>query len=288
MGNSVSQSIDRFLSNDVSSTVVQEVIERYASETTAISTNTNVLNIVIGGESTEAITGPIDIKQKITSYINVNQMVDRSNKTELSNDLVQSVTTSINDAIDKVTDGIAGFLQNPSNQSIVSTVKNKMSSYVSQVISVDTVDNLVLSSSNYNNGTLTINAKYISGPINYTQEIQSSIIAQNIVKQVVDNAIKNKEVQDLENDIRGALSAEEKSPLTTIANAASSFLNPRSLILIAALVIGIIVAIIGVVAAVMITVPPKMKMIIGGAGVALGVLIALGGIIYYVASKPKV
>lgn len=213
-------------------------------------------------------------------------MIDRANTANLSNDLAQAVTNTINDGIKKVTDGIAGFLTNPSYQKLSSTVINNMSSYVSQTINTTTVDTLILSSSNFNDNRLVIMGKDIKANINFTQEIQAKIMAQNIIKQVTDNILKNSEVQQLANDIQGQLDANEKSPITTLANAASSFLNPRALILIATIAIGVIIAIVGIVAAVLVEVPPKTKMIIGGAGIALGVLIALGGILYYMFSKP--
>jgi hypothetical protein len=286
MGNSVSQSIERFLQNDISSTFVQNVISRYASETSAVSTDVNKIDIVIGDENTSTVDLTASIQQRIESYINVNQMIDRANKANLTNDLAQAVTNTINDGIKKVTDGIAGFLTNPSYQKLSSTVINNMSSYVSQTINTTTVDTLILSSSNFNDNRLVIMGKDIKANINFTQEIQAKIMAQNIIKQVADNVLKNSEVQQLANDIQGQLDANEKSPITTIANAASSFLNPRALILIATIAIGVIIAIVGIVAAVLVEVPPKTKMIIGGAGIALGVLIAIGGILYYMFSKP--
>jgi len=286
MGNSVSQSIERFLQNDISSTVVQNVISRYASETSAVSTNVNKIEIVIGDENTSTVDLTASIQQRIESYINVNQMIDRANTANLTNDLAQAVTNTINDGIKKVTDGIAGFLTNPSYQKLSSTVINNMSSYVSQTVNTTTVDTLILSSSNFNDNRLVIMGKDIKANINFTQEIQAKIMAQNIIKQVTDNVLKNSEVQQLANDIQGQLDANEKSPITTIANAASSFLNPRALILIATIAIGVIIAIVGIVAAVLVEVPPKTKMIIGGAGIALGVLIAIGGILYYMFSKP--
>jgi len=286
MGNSVSQSIERFLQNDINSTVIQNVISRYASETSAVSTNVNKIDIVIGDDHTNTVDVVASIRQRIESYINVNQMIDRANTANLSNDLAQAVTNTINDGIKKVTDGIAGFLTNPSYQKLSSTVINNMSSYVSQTINTTTVDTLILSSSNFNDNRLVIMGKDIKANINFTQEIQAKIMAQNIIKQVTDNILKNSEVQQLANDIQGQLDANEKSPITTLANAASSFLNPRALILIATIAIGVIIAIVGIVAAVLVEVPPKTKMIIGGAGIALGVLIALGGILYYMFSKP--
>jgi hypothetical protein len=286
MGNSVSQSIDTFLKNDVSSTVVQNVISRYASETSAISTNTNNIDIVIGDEHSNTVNVNASIQQRIESYINVNQMIDRANKTNLTNDLVQAVSSTINEGIKKVTDGIAGLLTNPSYQKLSNTVANNMSSYVASTINTTTVDTLILSSSNFNNNKLVISGKDITANINFTQEIQAKIMAENIIKQVADNLIKNSDVQQLANDIKGQLDANEKSPVSTLANAAASFLNPRALILIATIAIGVIIAVAAIAAAILIEVPPKTKLIIGGAGIVLGIIVALGGILYYMFSKP--
>jgi hypothetical protein len=48
----------------------------------------------------------------------------------------------------------------------------------------------------------------------------------------------------------------------------------------------VIIAVAAIAAAILIEVPPKTKLIIGGAGIVLGIIVALGGILYYMFSKP--
>lgn len=291
MGNSTSQSIDRFLSNDVNNTVVQQVIQRYATETSAISTNTQNLRWTLNAG--RSINLNANVQQLITSYIDVQQIIDRTNKTEIVDDLRVAVTNTLDDALTKATDGIAGFLTNPSNQTLTTDVRNRISTYVNQTINTSTIDTLLLSSSNYQNGVLDLTAgEDINGNLTWNQEIQSSLIASNIIKQVVENSLQNTQVEELLTAATGNLNVKEESPITTatnaIANVAKSILNPRGIILIAAIIIGIVIAIIAIVAAVALTLPMKTRYIIAGVGVAIGVVVAVAGIIYYVASAPKV
>jgi hypothetical protein len=291
MGNSTSQSIQRFLSNDVNSSVVQQVIQRYATETSAVSTNTQALKWTLNAGRTINLNA--NVRQLITSYIDVQNIIDRSDKTALVDDLRTAVTTTLDDALNKATDGLAGFLQNPSNQTLVSDVRNNISTYVNQTINTSTIDQLLLSSSNIQNGVLDLTAgEDINGNLQWNQTIQSEVMATNIIKQVVDNALQNTQVQDLVTKASGNLTVVEKSPITTgveaIAGVAKSLLNPRAIILIVAIVLGIVIAIAAIAAAFFITVPMKTRYIIGGAGVAVGVIVIIAGIIYYVASAPKV
>lgn len=290
MGNSTSQSIERFLTNDVNNTSIQQVIQRYATETNAVSTNTQNLRWTLNAGGNINLNA--NVQQLITSYIDVQQIVDRADKTALVDDLRVAVTSTLDDALTKTTDGLAGFLQNPSNQTLVSDVRNRISTYVNQTINTNTIDQLLLSSSNVQNGILDLTAAQdINGDIQWNQNIQSSIMAQNIVRQVVDNSLQNTQVQELVTKVTGRGDVVEESPITTVTNsiagAANGLLNPRSIILIVSIILGIVIAIAAIAAAVLLTVPMKTRYIIGGVGIAVGVVIAIAGIIYYVASTPK-
>lgn len=278
MGGVQSQIVRNFLSNTVNMDVIQTVINKFASETKAVTKGEQGLKFTM--EAGTNISGNyIVVNQRITSYINLEQLISKSNTTQLTDELKTSVTTTLQTALDKYVDSIAGFLTSSGNQEIVNNVRNSISTYVNQTISNETVSDLLLSSSNVQNGVLIMKAGegIYNNTVIWNQQIQADIMAKNIIEDVVNNALKNTQVQDLGTAIENKVTSKEVSPI-------SSLLKPRSIILIASLIIGVILAILGIVAAVILTVPPKMKMVIGGAGIGLGILVALGGIIYYAVS----
>lgn len=286
MGATQSQEIQNFLNNYVNTTVVQQVIQRYASETNAVVNGRQNLKIVINANTISGTS--ITANQRITSYIDVEQMISRSNDTSLTNDLQTAVTNTLENALDRYVDSIAGFLSSSSNQQLVNNIRNSISTYVSQTINTSTVDNLLLSSSNVQEGVLEVNAENIQGStLVWNQDIQASIMAKNIIEDVVNTSFSNTQVQELANATKNQVVSKETNPISDVVRAGANLLNPRSIILIAALVIGIIIAILGVVLAFSVPMTPKMKMISIGVGVGLGVVVALGGIIYYAVSKPK-
>lgn len=286
MGGVQSQQVQNFLTNDVNLSVIQSVIQRYASQTDAVVKGEQGLRVVVTAKN--ITNNNFTLRQSISSYINVDQLVSRANNTELSNDLQSAVQSTLSNALDKYVDSIAGFLSSSSNQQLVNDVRNSLSTYVSQTINQSTVDNLLLSSSNVQNGVLEFRAEdLISGnTVVWDQSIQANLMAKNIIESVVSNALSNKQVQQLGTDVKNTVTSKETNPVSDIVRAGAKLLNPRSIILIAALIIGVIVAIVAVVAAFMVPLTPKLRLVVAGAGVVLGIIIAVCGIIYYAVSGP--
>lgn len=239
-----------------------------------MSTNSQDVNIVITAKDVGA---PINISQEIQSHINVNQLLDRSNKNQLVNDLQNVVENSLRDAILTSTDFLADLFAIPANQKIRQDVLNNLSTYVRNTINLSTVDQLLLSSSNYQKGSLTITSDYLTGPITFNQKIQSNIMADNIVKDVIDNAIQNREVQQLVNLTENQIEREATAPLSDIsrgvgAGVAAFGANAGSKIWAYALIIiGVIILIVGIIVGIVAPTKPGAK----GAIIAVSVIIAL-------------
>jgi hypothetical protein len=211
MGQSQSQEIQRFVNNYVNTQAISEVISSYATETNAIVTNQQDMDVVI--EATGDITGPVNLSQEIESIIDINQMIDRVDKDQLVNDLQRTISTELKDAIQRYTDGLELF-SIPTNQRIRDDVLNSVDTYTRQVINTNTIDRMLLQASNYQSGRLRISAANISGPLVFSQRIQSNIIAQNLVQQVMERLLQNRDVVNLMTRAEGQIQSENVSPIT--------------------------------------------------------------------------
>lgn len=215
MGNTTTQEIDRFISNNVNTTAISEVISSYATSTNSISNNVQDVSINVRGSTIE---GPINVSQEIQSYIDVEQLLDRSNITELTNDIEQVVSTEIKDAIMRTTDGIE-FLSNPLNQALRERVLSQIDNYTRQVVNTSRIDDLLLSASNYQKGNLVVDQSMVNGPIVFTQRIQSNMMASNIVRDVLAVSLQNRDVQQLYTVTDTTIQSENISPITTAVRA---------------------------------------------------------------------
>ena len=213
MGGSQSQELQQYVTSNINTTSISSVISRYATRTNAIVTNVQDMNIVIEAKD---IKGPIDISQEIESIIDVQQMVDRSNQTQLMNDLKTTLADTLQGGLSRITAGI-DILSKPENQRIVSRLSDDINTYVSNTITTDTVDTLLLSASNYQKGRLYISADLIEGPISFNQRIQSNLMAENMIKQAVNTLVKTQDAKDLSHAIQGDIKEEESTPISGLS-----------------------------------------------------------------------
>lgn len=277
MGQNQSQEIDKFVGNYVNTQSISEVISSYATETNAIVTNSQDMNVVI--EARGNITGPINLSQEIESMININQMIDRVNKNQLVNDLQRTISTELKDAIKRYTDGLELFTT-PTNQRIRDDVINNIDTYVRQVINTNTIDRVLVQASNYQQGNLHISANDISGPLVFTQRIQANIMADNMIKQVMDNILKNKQIENVATKAESEVESENVSPITEGVRAVAGIVN-RNINTWIFYISGIVVLILGIIAAFIVgyLMPTKiwLAILIGvGALIIAGILFVIG------------
>lgn len=279
MGANQSQVIENFINNYVNTNVVSEVISKYASETNAI--NDNVQDIAI--QLTGSTSGPINVKQKIESVIDVEQMISRMDKVEVVNDLQRAISNSMKDAIMSSTDGLADLFASPSNQVIRDKVLNNINTYVSNVINTSTIDNLLLRASNYQKGNLVIDSSTIDGPIEWSQEIQSNIMGQNLIEKVTESMLQNNDVTQLTNIVETKEESKRETPISAaIADGLKDVLGGLKYMWI--IILAIIVFIVGILIAVFVPATPKVKIIIGVVAVVVAIALA---ITFFVVSRKK-
>jgi len=214
MGLTQSQELQQYISSYVDTNVVSQVISSYATRTNAIVTNTQDMDVVIEAGT---ISAPINLEQEIESVIDVQQMVDRADTNRLVNDLQTSITQALDGALARMTEGL-DILSKPTNQELVQRVTNDIRTSVQNTINTQTLDEMLLSASNYQRGRLHISADTISGPLTFSQRIQSNIMAENLVKQVVNNLVQNRDIKDLSTALKGQVETIEKSPIASLLN----------------------------------------------------------------------
>lgn len=199
MGQTQSQEIDRFISDNINTTAIASVISNYSTRTNATVVNTQDLCVNI------VATGDIDFGsgfsaiQRIDSMINVETLIDRVDKDSITNDLQRSISNELKESLSSI--GTTGIWNIPSNQRIRDDIITNINTYVSQVINTNTLDEVLLSSSNVQNGCYTFQATNVRGPIVITQEIQATTMADNMVKQVLERALENRDIQLVDTSI---------------------------------------------------------------------------------------
>lgn len=268
MGQSQSQEIERFINNNVNTTAIANVISNYATRTNAITTNVQDLcvNIVAQGDIDFGQQG-FNASQEIESIINVDTLIDRANTVELVNELQRVVSTELKDSIERVTGGLEIFTI-PSNQRLRDEVINNMDSYVSQVINASTLDEVLLSASNVQRGCYNFQAQNVRGPLVITQRIQSNIMAENIVRQVMDVALQNRDVQVISTQIEGQLRSENTAQIPNISSLFGG---------IAFYIVGALFIIGGIILAYFLPATINAKIITAVFGIIIGIiLIAIG------------
>lgn len=278
---STRQEIDQFIGNYVDTSAISEVISTYAARTNAISSNVQDIALRITGST---IGGPINLSQKIESYIDVEQMLDLANKAQLTNDLQEVLTTTLQDAISRATDGLELFSR-PENQQLREQVINQIGTYVRNTVNEETIDDLMLSSSNYQKGNLVIDASQIQGPLVWTQDIQSNIMASNMASKVLDVAVRNTDVKRLANLATAEVQTENKTPITTAVEGVTTGIQGLvqgfgskilSWVLYAA---AAIILIIGIILAIALRIPMAGKVTIAIVAIVIAIALFIWGYI---------
>jgi len=195
MGVSQSQEVSRFISNNVNTSAISNIISQYATETNAIVTNIQDLcvNIVASG-NIDFGPGGFTGSQEIESMIDIQSLIDRVDKDKLTNDLQRTISTELRSALDR-TSSVLDIFSIPSNQRVREEIIQNLNNYVNQTINTQTIDQVLINASNIQRGCYNFTANNVTGSINITQKIQADTMASNMVKQVIERAIENKEIQ---------------------------------------------------------------------------------------------
>lgn len=270
MGQAQSQEIDRFISDNINTTAIASVISNYSTRTNATVVNTQDLCVNI------VATGDIDFGsgfsaiQRIDSMINVETLIDRVDKDSITNDLQRSISNELKESLSSI--GTTGIWNIPSNQRIRDDIITNINTYVSQVINTNTLDEVLLSSSNVQDGCYTFRATNIRGPIVITQEIQATTMADNMVKQVLESALENRDIQLVDTSIS-----------TDVQGVGDSGGGGSLLFYIAAAII----IILSIVVAYLVPLGIKPRVAIVTLGVITGIVLVVIGIVKGRASTPS-
>lgn len=272
MGQTQSQEIDRFISDNINTTAIASVISNYSTRTNATVVNTQDLCVNI------VATGDIDFGsgfsaiQRIDSMINVETLIDRVDKDSITNDLQRSISNELKESLSSI--GTTGIWNIPSNQRIRDDIITNINTYVSQVINTNTLDEVLLSSSNVQNGCYTFQATNVRGPIVITQEIQATTMADNMVKQVLERALENRDIQLVDTSI--------STDVQGVGDSGSGGIGSLLFYIAAAIVI-----VLSIVVAYLVPLGIKPRVAIVTLGVITGIVLVVIGIVKGRASTPS-
>lgn len=252
MGQTQSQVAENFIKNYTNTSFLSDVISRHASSTNSIMRNVQNMNLNIDARD---IGGDVRVFQRIDSLIDMNNLVSRDNRTQLTNDIQNAISNELQTGIQRMSEAFSGLFNTPTNQAILNNAINSIDTYVSNTVTNDTIDELLLSADNVQGQMVNLTARDITGDLTFDQRIQADIVARNLIESVTESIIGNKELTTLTNTVKSDITSQDRVP---------------SILGIAApLVIGLILAII-----LMIFIP-RGKVVVGILTVILAIAVAI-------------
>lgn len=209
MGQNQSQVVENFVKNYTNSSFLSEVISRHASNTNSIMRNVQNmdLNIDVGN-----IGGDVRVFQRIDSLIDMDNLVSRDNRTQLTNDIQNALSNELQTGIERMSEAFSGLFNTPTNQAILNNAINSVDTYVRNNVTNDTIDELLLSANNVQGQKVNLTARDITGDLTFDQRIQADIVARNLVESVTESIIGNTELTTLTNTVRSDIVSQEKVP----------------------------------------------------------------------------
>lgn len=270
MGQRQSQIVQNFLNNNVNTTAVSDVISSYATRTNAVTSNVQDLcvNIAATGDIDFGTTG-FQANQEIESLINVQTLVDRADRADLVNDLQRTISEELRNALERTTGGIDIF-EASVNQELRNTILNNLDSYVNQTVNLSSIDEVLLSASNVQRGCYNFSAANVRGPLVINQRIQSNIMAENLLRSVIERAVSNREVQNIITRAEGQLVSENTLQVPGL----NLFGNIGSIVLY---ILGGLAILAGIIAAFLLPTTITVRIVAAAIGIVLGIgLIAVG------------
>jgi VIT1/CCC1 family predicted Fe2+/Mn2+ transporter len=157
---------------------------------------------------------PVSASQTIKSKVKVKQSIDQ----QATKDLATKLQANLENALEqnsKMINGLAGATGN--SQDVRASIRNTINQSIQTRVTTENIMNIATSSVNLQSGKLNI-AVCRNSPIRMDQNIESDVVAQNLMTQITDDILKNEAIASAKNTVKQTAFMENKG-LESIAGA---------------------------------------------------------------------
>lgn len=228
MGQQQSTNIRNKIYGNISTRRTASVLSMLATSTSSVSRNAQSIALSIDADD----VGDISILQSIESYINMANMIQSSNETELADSIRLAVKEDINETIRTNTDGLAIFAK-PENRQLLNEFITNVDNIIDTSITNQNISEILIQNDALQDSILTIKAKNV-GNIAINQSIHAKQTAENVIDSMLNVISSSDVVSDLEKNLEIESDIKEESPLSKL---------PRMLWLIVGIIIAVILLI---------------------------------------------
>jgi hypothetical protein len=205
--------------------MVTDIVNNFTMTTTSDYVTKNVLNMstdVTNAQDLVINIGiadgcPVNASQKISSKVSVKQSIDQQATKELQQKLKANLENALSQN-SKMINGLAGASGN--EQDVRASIRNTINQSIQTRVTNENIMNIATSSVNLQSGKLNI-AVCRNSPIRMDQNIESDVVAQNLMSQITDDILKNEMIASAKNTVTQTAFMENKG-LESIAGACAA------------------------------------------------------------------
>jgi hypothetical protein len=202
--------------------MVTDIVNNFTMTTTSDYVTKNVLNMstdVTNAQDLVINIGvadgcPVNASQKISSKVTVKQSIDQQATKNLETKLKANLENALSQN-SKMINGLAGASGN--EQDVRASIRNTINQSIQTRVTTENIMNIATSSVNLQSGKLNI-AVCRNSPIRMDQNIESDVVAQNLMSQITDDILKNEIIASAKNTVTQTAFMENKG-LESIAGA---------------------------------------------------------------------
>ena len=215
--------------------MVTDIVNNFTMTTTSDYVTKNVLNMstdVTNAQDLVINIGiadgcPVNASQKISSKVSVKQAIDQQATKNLETKLKANLENALSQN-SKMINGLAGASGN--EQDVRASIRNTINQSIQTRVTTENIMNIATSSVNLQSGKLNI-AVCRNSPIRMDQNIESDVVAQNLMSQITDDILKNEIIASAKNTVTQTAFMENKG-LESIAAASAASSGIIGLILL--------------------------------------------------------
>ena len=203
--------------------MVTDIVNNFTMTTTSDYVTKNVLNMstdVTNAQDLVINIGiadgcPVSASQTIKSKVKVKQSIDQSATKDLANKLQANLENAL-DQNSKMINGLASA-SGGNEQDVRASIRNTINQSIQTRVTTENIMNIATSSVNLQSGKLNI-AVCRNSPIRMDQNIESDVVAQNLMTQITDDILKNEAIASAKTTVKQTAFMENKG-LESIAGA---------------------------------------------------------------------
>ena len=205
--------------------MVTDIVNNFTMTTTSDYVTKNVLNMstdVTNAQDLVINIGiadgcPVSASQKIKSSVTVKQEISQT----ATKDLATKIEANLENALSqnsKMINGLAGSGGNA--QDVRASIRNTINQSIQTRVTVENIQNIATSSVNLQSGKINI-AVCRNSPIRMDQNIESDVVAQNLMTQITEDILRNDIIAKAKNTVTQTAFMENKG-LESIAGACAA------------------------------------------------------------------